>query len=128
MDSPMKIQGQFQMTSQSQVNTGALLVFHFILQSLEATGSPPHLLYQFMQSFICPSEIIYEEIVFNMETYDKVISHGCAVNDMVKQLSSHGAQHVVIFITNHCDQDRGDLFVSPGSCVTMTEVSESWSL
>jgi len=29
-----------------------------------------------MQSFICSSEIIYEEIVFNMETYDKVISYG----------------------------------------------------
>src|SRR5882724_11306024 len=29
------------------------------------------------------------------------------------------------FITNHCDENRGDLFVSPGSCVTVTEVSES---
>src|SRR5882724_10197768 len=29
------------------------------------------------------------------------------------------------FITNHCDENRGDLFVSPGSCATVMEVSES---
>src|SRR5882724_1846981 len=51
MGSPMKVQGQFQMFSQSQVSTDDLLVLHFILQSIDGIGSPAHLLYQYMQGF-----------------------------------------------------------------------------
>src|SRR5882724_11560144 len=126
MDSSMKVQGHFQMTSQSQGNMDNLLMLHFILQSIDGMGSPAHLLYQYMQGFIHPSHVIYEEIVFNMETHEQVINHGCTVNDMAKCLSSIEARHVVIFISNHLDENRGDLFVSPGSCATVTEVSESW--
>src|SRR5882724_3878510 len=86
MDSPIKVQGQFQMSSRSQVSTDNLLVLHFILQSLDGTGSPAHLLSQYMQRFICPSNVIYEEMVFNMCTNEQVINHGCAVNDMAKCL------------------------------------------
>ena len=128
MDSPMKVQRQFQMSSRSQVSTDNLLVLHFILQSLDGTGSPAHLLSQYMQGFICPSKVIYEEMVFNMGTNEQVINHGCAVNDMAKHLSANDAQCVVIFITNHSHDVSGDLFVSPGLCATMTEVSESWPL
>jgi len=113
------------MTSQSQVNTDVLLVFHFILQSLEATGSPPCLLYQFMQSFICPSEIIYEEIVFNWRPIDKVIRHGHAVNDMVKdffpmrlRVWSYSSPTIVM-------RTGETFFVRPGSMHYCTEVSES---
>src|SRR5882724_6965159 len=102
MDSPMKVQGKFQMSSQSQVSTDNLLVLHFILQSLDGNGSPAHLLYQYMQGFNCPRAIIYKEFVFNMETHEQVINHGHAVNDMTKHHSSQDARHVVIFITNHC--------------------------
>jgi len=69
--------------------------------------------------------MIYEEIVFNMGTHEQVINHGRAVNDIVQCLSSNEAQRVVIFITNHSHDTSGDLFVSPGSCATVTEVSES---
>lgn len=122
----MKVQGHFQMTSRSQVNTDTLLVLHFILQSIDGMGSPAHLLYQYMQGFIRPSQVVYEEMVFNMETQEQVINHGHAVNDMAKRLSSTEARRVVIFITNHSHDLSGDLFVSPGSCATVTEVSESW--
>src|SRR5882724_3452084 len=39
IDSPMKVPGQFQMTSQSQVSTDDLLILHFILQCLDGIGS-----------------------------------------------------------------------------------------
>jgi len=57
-----------------------------------------------------------------METHEQAINHWCAVNDMAKCLSSIEAQCVVIFITNHSHDLSGDLFVSPGSCATVTEV------
>ena len=95
----MKVQGHIQMTSQSQVNMDNLLMLHFILQSIEGMGSPAHLLYQYMQGFIHPSHVV------------------------AKCLSSIETRHVVIFITNHSDENRGDLFVSPGSCATVIEVS-----
>src|SRR5882724_10009722 len=75
MDSPMEVQGQFQMTSQSQVNIDNLLVLHFILQSIDGTGSPAHLLYQYMQGFIHPSHVVYEEMVLNMENHEQVINN-----------------------------------------------------
>src|SRR5882724_10712540 len=92
MDSPMKVQGQFQMSSRSQVSTDNLLVLYFILQSIDGTGSPAHLLSQYMQGFICPSKVVYEGMVFNMGTHEQVINHGRAVNDMAKHLSSNEAQ------------------------------------
>src|SRR5712664_3870642 len=99
-----------------------LLVLHFILQCLDGNGSPAHLLYQYMQGFIHPSEVVYEEISFNLETFEQVINHGHAMNEMAQCLSSNKIQHVVIFIMNHSDEDRGDLFVSPGSGTTVAEV------
>jgi len=74
--------------------------------------------------FIHTSGVVYEEISFNLETLEQVINHGHAMNEMAQHLSSNKTQHVVIFIMNHSDEDRGDLFVSPGSCTTVAEVSE----
>ena len=84
MDSPMKVQGQFQMTSQSQVSTNNLLILHFILQSIDGIGSPAPMLFQYMVGFIRPGAITYEQIVFNMETQDQVINHGHAMNKMAQ--------------------------------------------
>src|SRR5882724_11540833 len=122
IDSPMKVPGQ--MTSQSQVSTDDLLVLHFILQCLDGIRSPPHLLYQYMQGFIHASGVVYEEISFNLETLEQVVNHRHAMNERAQHLSSNKTQCVVIFIMNHSDEDRGDLFVSPGSCATVAEVSE----
>jgi len=109
IDSPMKEPGQFQMTSQSQVSTDDLLILHFILQCLDGIGSPLHLLYQYMQGFIHASGVVYEEISFNLETLEQVINHGHAMKEMAQHLSSNKTQCVVIFITNHSDEDRGPL-------------------
>src|SRR5882672_3399372 len=76
MESPMQVQGQFQMTSHSKVCTNNLLVLHFILQSIDGIGSPASLLFQYMVAFIQPGEITYEEIVFNMETQEQVVKNG----------------------------------------------------
>jgi len=108
IDSPMKVPGQFQMTSQSQVSTDDLLILHFILQCLDSIGSPPHLLYQYMQGFIHTSGVVYEEISFNLETLEQVINPlGMPMNEMAQHLSSNKTQCVVIFIMNHSDEDRG---------------------
>ena len=114
------------MTSQSQVCTDGLLILHFILESLDGIGSPAQLLYQYMRSFISPSAIVYEEVIFNMGSADQVVSHGCAMNQLMERLSSNQAEWVVIFITNHSHDDTGDLFVGPVSCAPVVEVSESW--
>ena len=86
-------------------------MLHLILQSIDGMGSPAHLLYQYMQGFILPNHVVYEEMVLNMETHEQVINHGRTVNDMAKHLSSIEARCVVIFITNHSDENRRDLFV-----------------
>jgi len=43
-----------------------------------------------------PSEVVYEEITFNLETLEQVINHGHTMNEMAKHLSSNQIQHVVI--------------------------------
>src|SRR5882672_6249728 len=105
-----------------------LLILHFILQCLDGNGSPAHFLYQYMQGFIHPSEVVHEEISFNLETLEQVVNNEQAMSEMAQCLSSNKIQCVVIFITNHSDEDRGDLFLSPGSCATVAEVSGSWPL
>jgi hypothetical protein len=124
----MGVRGQFQMTSRSQVSSDDLLVLHFILESLEGIGSPARLLHQYMQAFIQPSAIVYEEVVFNMGSVDQLASYGRKVNELVQHLSSNGAQRVVIFITNHSHEITGDLFVAPAACAPVAEVSESLQL
>jgi len=76
MDSPMKIQGQFQMTSQSQVNHRCSSGLSFHSPITRGHWLPTLFAKPIYAVIYLPSEIIYEEIVFNMETYDKVISHG----------------------------------------------------
>ena len=96
-----------------------------MLESMDGTGSPAQLLFQFMQAFIQPSAIVYEELIFNMGSNDQQVNHDRMVNEMLHRLSSNQAQCVVIFITNHSHDDTGDLFVLPDSCVTVAEVSQS---
>src|SRR6266481_8167456 len=63
---PLVIQGQFQMTSHSQVSSDSLLILHFILENLEAIGSPTRLLYEYIQAFIAHNDVAFEEVVFNL--------------------------------------------------------------
>ena len=96
-----------------------------MLESMDGTGSPAQLLFQFMQAFIQPSAMVYEGLIFNMGSHDQLVCHENTVIEMVNQLSSNRAQCVVIFITNYSHDDTGDLFVLPDSCITVAEVSQS---
>jgi len=61
MDSPMKVQGQFEMSSQSQVSKDNLLVLHFILQSIDGTGSPAHLLSNTCRDLSAPAKLFMKK-------------------------------------------------------------------
>ena len=128
IECPIQVQGQFHMNSKLQVSSDELLVLHFLLQSVEGIGSPARLLFNYMQAFIHPCGVVYEEVVFNMECPEQAVNHGRAMVELIDHLSCHNAQCVVIFITNHSHDCTGDLFISPGLCVTVTEVSDSSQL
>jgi len=60
-----------------------------------------------------------------MGTHEQVIIMGVQLMTLSNVFLPNEARSVVIFITNHSHDTSGDLFVSPGSCATVTEVSES---
>ena len=120
---PLAIQGQFQMTSRSQVSSDSLLILHFILELLEASGSPACLLYKYMKTFIVSDDVVLEEVMFNLCDVARQGTHEKQINQLVQHLSDRPTQRVVIFITTHSHDLTGDLYVSPDSCALVSEVS-----
>ena len=74
------------MTSHSQVSSDSLLILHFILESLEASGSPAHLLYENMKMFIAPDDMALEEVVFNLCDVVRQDAHEQEINQLVQHL------------------------------------------
>ena len=75
------------MTSCSQVSSNSLLILYFILENLEAIGSPTRLLYKYIRAFIAHDDVAFEEVMFNLGDIEQCAAHEHVINQLVQHLS-----------------------------------------
>ena len=77
------------MTSHSQVSSDSLLILHFILESLEAIGSPTHMLHEYIQALIACDDVAFEEVMFNLGDIEQHAAHEDVTMWLVQHLSAN---------------------------------------
>ena len=102
------------MSSRSEVNDDPLTIIHLYLAGMNPHGSPPRLIYESFRSYFRPNDLLFVELEFDAGTPAKEADHRLKMASLVEQLRCAHLARVLIFITTHSDENRGDLFV--GHC------------
>lgn len=65
LSEPLDLSVEYQMTMRSRVLKKPLLLLHFVLEGIKTDGCPPYLVNTFLQGFLQPTALRFEEIRFN---------------------------------------------------------------
>ncbi|KAI6165136.1 hypothetical protein EDD17DRAFT_1506010 [Pisolithus thermaeus] len=96
---PPLIQGTFQHAISGQVASLPTALVHLHLDNLEL-GHP--------QPYFSEKSYLFSHLPFNLATEQSLVNYEKAAMDLTHSLSSFS--RVVIFLTTHRDEERGDLF------------------
>jgi hypothetical protein len=83
---PLVIQGNYQMTAQSNVRDEPLLLLHFILSSINPTANPARLVSEMMTPYLLGNTFKYQEITFDLSTDELIAHHAAKMSQLVKEL------------------------------------------
>jgi len=99
------------MSSRSEVNDDPLTIIHLYLAGMDPHGSPPRLIYESFHTYFRPSDLLFFELEFDAGTTAKEADHRSKMATLVEQLRRAGSARVLLFITTHSEENRGDLFL-----------------
>jgi len=99
------------MSSHSEVNDDPLAIIHLYLAGMDPHGSPPHLVYESFRTYFRLGDLLFFELEFDAGTTAKEADHQSKMATFVKQLQRAGSACVLLFITTHSEENRGDLFL-----------------
>jgi len=102
------------MSSRSEVNDDPLAIIHLYLAGMDPHGSPPRLIYESFRSYFRPDDILFFELEFDAGTPTKEADHQLKMASLVERLRCAQFARVLLFISTHSEEDRGDLFL--GHC------------
>lgn len=71
------------MTSMSRVDNRPLLLLYFVLEGINTSGSPVHLIREFLSGFLPPSRLRFEEIRFSLASDSDVQRFRDLMRDLV---------------------------------------------
>ncbi|KIM50703.1 hypothetical protein SCLCIDRAFT_12301 [Scleroderma citrinum Foug A] len=108
------IQTHYGMSSHSEVNDDPLAIIHLYLASMDPCGSPPRLVYESFRSYFHPNDLLFFELKFDAGTSTKEANHLSKMASLVERLWCTESAHVLLFITTHSEEVRGNLFM--GHC------------
>jgi hypothetical protein len=84
------VQGNYQLTSQSQVKDDSLLILHFILASLSPAGNPAVLMNEMLKGFLSgEAEYQYREIRFDFSDDSLLASHDQTLKKLLFEVEKY---------------------------------------
>ena len=83
---PLAVQGDYQLTTQSQVKKDPLLLLHFILTSISPTGNPAILMSEMLKAFLPGETFLYREIEFNISTDSRLAAHDSILKKLLSEI------------------------------------------
>ncbi|KIK77007.1 hypothetical protein PAXRUDRAFT_119397, partial [Paxillus rubicundulus Ve08.2h10] len=85
------------MTAGSQVNCEPLLIIHFYCKGMDLQGLPLQAIVNYLRPYFQPGDLQFLQSEFDFATHAKINIHREKI-------------HMVIFISMHSNEERGDLF------------------
>jgi hypothetical protein len=83
---PLTIQGDYQLTTTSQIVAEPLLLLHFILTSINPRGNLARTSTELLAAFLLTESFVYKEVVFDLTTNELTEKYVNEANDLVKTL------------------------------------------
>ncbi|KAG1838178.1 hypothetical protein F4604DRAFT_1691915 [Suillus subluteus] len=105
---PAAIHGHIELTSRSEVCTLPILILNFVLDGVDAIGSPARTMRDGLHSYVTAD---YYEIVFDVGTTPKFNRHAKAMAKLSQEIGPRQFARVEVFVHSHSDTNRGDLWV-----------------
>ncbi|KAI6098642.1 hypothetical protein EDD16DRAFT_1718451 [Pisolithus croceorrhizus] len=96
------------MTSQVAPHPTALLHLHLEGLAQDIGHSQVAMLCSFLQAYFPQGDYNFSQLSFNLGTPESMDAYDKAASDLANTLSAYS--RVVLFLTTHSDEDRGDLF------------------
>jgi hypothetical protein len=110
LDSFLKVRGSFQLAASAAVSSPKTLLLHLRLESI-AQSFHFVVIEQCLREY-CHDKLTALSIPFDLGTatarsdWPAVVEAACSSNNI-----THDYEHVVVVVTNHSDDDSGDLFL-----------------
>ncbi|KIK13784.1 hypothetical protein PISMIDRAFT_17743 [Pisolithus microcarpus 441] len=96
------------MTSQVAPHPTALVHLHLEGLAQDIGHSQVAMLHSFLQAYFPQGDYNFSQLPFNLGTPESMDAYDKAASDLANTLSAYSK--VVLFLTTHSDEDRGDLF------------------
>ncbi|KAI5996824.1 hypothetical protein F5J12DRAFT_785251 [Pisolithus orientalis] len=120
---PLVVIGGFEHATTSEVAGNSTAIIHLHLESLELGHAPVHILHTMLQGYFTQDTYHFSQLPFNFATEESRAAYDTAASKLASSLTTFA--EVVIFLTTHTDEDRGDLFSGMENKVPIaTEVFE----
>ncbi|KAI6151116.1 hypothetical protein BKA82DRAFT_4013681 [Pisolithus tinctorius] len=120
---PLVVIGGFEHATTSEVAGNSTAIIHLHLESLELGHAPVHILHTMLQGYFTQDTYHFSQLPFNFATEGSRAAYDTAASKLASSLTTFAK--VVIFLTTHTDEDRGDLFSGMENKVPIaTEVFE----
>ncbi|KAI6010973.1 hypothetical protein F5J12DRAFT_781930 [Pisolithus orientalis] len=120
---PLVVIGGFEHATTSEVAGNSTAIIHLHLESLELGHAPVHILHTMLQGYFRQDTYHFSQLPFNFATEESRAAYDTAASKLASSLTTFAK--VVIFLTAHTDEDRGDLFSGMENKVPIaTEVFE----
>ncbi|KAI5996453.1 hypothetical protein F5J12DRAFT_785423 [Pisolithus orientalis] len=120
---PLVVIGGFEHATTSEVAGNSAAIIHLHLESLELGHAPVHILHTMLQGYFTQDTYHFSDLPFNLATKESRAAYDTATSELASSLTTFAK--VVIFLTTHTNEDRGDLFSGMENKVPIaTEVFE----
>ncbi|KAI5989882.1 hypothetical protein EDD15DRAFT_2198252 [Pisolithus albus] len=105
---PPIVQGSFQHAISSQVASLPTALVHLHMDNLEVGHAQVNIMNSYLQPYFPQGSYQFSQLPFNLATQESLHDYEKAAMDLAHSLSSFS--RVVLFLTTHSDEERGDLF------------------
>ncbi|KIK18555.1 hypothetical protein PISMIDRAFT_14265 [Pisolithus microcarpus 441] len=105
---PPLVQGTFQHATSSQVASLPTALVHLHLDGLQVGHAQVNMMDSYFQPYFPKSSYHFSHLAFNLTTEESLRAYEKEAMDLTHFLSSFS--RVVLFLTTHSDEERGDLF------------------
>ncbi|KAI6039498.1 hypothetical protein EDC04DRAFT_2603159 [Pisolithus marmoratus] len=108
LSEPPVITGGFQHAINSQVAPHSTALIHLHLENLMVGHTQVNMIHSLLQPYFPKRRYQFSQLPFNLTTQESMDAYQSAACVLAKSLSSY--QSVILFLTTHSDEERGDLF------------------
>ncbi|KAI6018542.1 hypothetical protein PISMIDRAFT_96846 [Pisolithus microcarpus 441] len=105
---PPVITGGFHHAITSQVAPHSTALVHLHLENIEVGHPQVNMVHSLLHPYFPKGRYHFCQLPFNLTTKESLATYQVAALDLANTLSSY--QNIVLFLTTHSDEERGDLF------------------